>query len=299
MADENMTNSNVLFDTNGVTSSKRYLHTPSEFARKNLSYVQEVGELKSLKPHASCRKDLESYLFFVVKSGKGRVTVGTESYELKAGDCAFVDCRSMYEHISDEKEQWELMWVHCDGGIIPEYYRLFMDKNSSKPVYTLSSLVKYTEFISKLMSIQNDKDITSEFLSNEILTELTTSLIVEVINAGSKNFDPNILGNIRKDVNERYREEDLLESLCSEYGMDEMSINSLFKDKYGIDLCDYILNRRFTCAKELLRFSVKPVKDVIKESGIMNADLFRHLFLENEGMTAEEYRMKWAQWNRG
>ena len=66
-----------------------------------------------------------------------------------------------------------------------------------------------------------------------------------------------------------------------------------------IDLCDYILNRRFNCAKELLRFSVKPVKEIVAESGIMNADLFRHLFIENEGMTAEEYRKKWAQWNRG
>ena len=44
---------------------------------------------------------------------------------------------------------------------------------------------------------------------------------------------------------------------------------------------------------------MKPVKEIVAESGIMNADLFRHLFIENEGMTAEEYRKKWAQWNRG
>ena len=31
----------ALFDTNEMTSSKRYLHTPSEFARKKLIYVQE------------------------------------------------------------------------------------------------------------------------------------------------------------------------------------------------------------------------------------------------------------------
>ena len=70
--------------------------------------------------------------------------------------------------------------------------------------------------------------------------------------------------------------------------MDEITINRQFKEKYGIDLCDYILNRRFNCAKELLRFSVKPVKEIVTESGIMNADLFRHLFIENEGMTAAE-----------
>ena len=59
------------------------------------------------------------------------------------------------------------------------------------------------------------------------------------------------------------------------------------------------MNRRFTCAKELLRFTVKPVKEIVTESGIGNADLFRNLFNKNEGMTAEEYREKWSQWNRG
>ena len=71
----------ALFDTNEMTSSKRYLHTPSEFARKKLIYVQETGRLKSIKPHVSSRSNLESYLFMVVMSGKeechlmGRITV--------------------------------------------------------------------------------------------------------------------------------------------------------------------------------------------------------------------------------
>ena len=49
-------------------------------------------------------------------------------------------------------------------------------------------------------------------------------------------------------------------------------------------------------AKELLRFTAKPVKGIIEESGIRNADLFRRLFKDGEGMSAEEYRMKWSQW---
>lgn len=83
----------ALFDTNDMTSSKRYLHTPSEFARKKLIYVQETGKLKSIKPHVSSRSNLESYLFFTVVSGYGRVTYENKQYEIKAGDCAFIDCR--------------------------------------------------------------------------------------------------------------------------------------------------------------------------------------------------------------
>ena len=59
---------------------------------------------------------------------------------------------------------------------------------------------------------------------------------------------------------------------------------------------DYILNRRFNAAKELLRFTIQPMNEVIAESGIGNEDLFYQLFKENERMTPEEYRKNWAQW---
>ena len=54
-----------LFDTEGITRSERMLHTPSGYAKKNLSYVQEIGRLQSLKAHSSIRENLESYLLFL------------------------------------------------------------------------------------------------------------------------------------------------------------------------------------------------------------------------------------------
>lgn len=289
----------ALFDTNDMTSSKRYLHTPSEFARKKLIYVQEVGKLKSIKPHVSSRSNLDSYLFFTVISGHGRVLYENGEYEIKAGDCAFIDCRKLYEHCSSEDSQWELKWIHMDGTLLADYYGIFLEKNGGSPVFRAFDARKYSSIIDEVMANQNEKDITSEYICHSILTTLVTTILVDIINEGNKKLNPDILNNIRESVNDRFKEEDLLESVCREYDMDEITINRQFKEKYGIDLCDYILNRRFTCAKELLRFSVKPVKEIVAESGIMNADLFRHLFIENEGMTAEEYRKKWAQWNRG
>ena len=35
--------------------SQRKLYTPSEFAKENLLYLQEVGSLKALSPHQSGR----------------------------------------------------------------------------------------------------------------------------------------------------------------------------------------------------------------------------------------------------
>lgn len=292
-------NETTLFEINDVTSSRRILHTPSEYARKKLIYVQEAGYLKSLKPHASTRENLDSYLFFVVTHGKGQVKYNQKTYALKTNDCVFIDCKNHYEHISSEDEPWELKWVHMDGGILPDYYSVFYEKNNYSPVLASKNHGKFSAILDEVMNIQNDKDITNEYRSNNVLTNLVTLALVDVINSGTQILNSGMLNNIRETVNNSFREDNLLEKICSDYNIDEIEINRQFKEKYGIDLCDYILNRRFTCAKELLRFTVKPIKEVVIESGIMNTDLFRHLFIENEGMTAEEYRKKWAAWNRG
>lgn len=76
---------------------------------------------------------------------------------------------------------------------------------------------------------------------------------------------------------------------------DGIDRDEAFLKKYGISREDYILNRKFNRAKELLRFTIKSVEEITMESGIEDRDL-RRMLMESEGMTPEDYRKKWAQW---
>ena len=204
----------ALFDTNDMTSSKRYLHTPSEFARKKLIYVQETGKLKSIKPHVSSRSNLESYLFFTVVSGYGRITYENKQYEIKAGDCAFIHCRKMYEHCCGEDSQWELKWVHMDGTLLADYYGIFLEKNGGSPVFKASDVRKYGSLIDEIMSNQNEKDITSEYICHSILTSLVTAILVDIINEGNKKLHNIILIENIKLIHTLTQERQILLRLC-------------------------------------------------------------------------------------
>lgn len=81
------------YDISEVTDSNRIIFTPSTFAKDTLWYIQEIGTLKSLKPHTSQREGLDSYLFMVVLSGKGTFTYNGEINYLKPNDIVFVDCK--------------------------------------------------------------------------------------------------------------------------------------------------------------------------------------------------------------
>ena len=75
-------------------------------------------------------------------------------------------------------------------------------------------------------------------------------------------------------------------------------LNELFLPTYGISIEEYISNRRYNLAKELLRFSIKSVEQIAEETGIGDMVVLQQMFRENESVTAEEYRKKWAGWVR-
>ena len=81
-----------------LVNTPRIIYTPSEFAKTSLLHVQEIGTLQAQKPHVSKREDLDSYLFFMVRSGSGELHYAHNTYPLGVGDCVFIDCRSAYFH---------------------------------------------------------------------------------------------------------------------------------------------------------------------------------------------------------
>lgn len=287
-----------LFTQKGITDSIRMLHTPGDFARKNLLYVQEVGKLKSLKPHQSRRENLDSFLFLGVQEGEGSIEIKGRVHRLRKGDCALINCADPYVHESSEEKPWRLMWVHFNGITAKAYHELFYEKNENCNVFRPENLRTAEQCIDQLMEYQKGKDLESELESGSILVNLVNFCLGSVMRKESPEQEKEVkcCARIREYVNENYREQGLMSLLCEKYGREEEELNALFLSVYGIELADYILNRRFTVAKELLRFTIRPIKEIVEESGIGNADLFRRLFKEGEGMSAEEYRMKWAQW---
>lgn len=293
-----MIENKILFSVEGITESERMLHTPGEFAKKNLLYVQEVGTLKSLQSHKSQREKLDSFLFVGVLDGMGTITTGGEVHRMKKGSCALLNCMERYTHESSEEAPWELMWVHFNGSMAKAYFELFMEHNGQKNIFEPGQIKELRNFISQLMELQKEKDLESELKSGKILMELMNECLFAVMRQGREGQEKykKICNEIRENVNRNYQDENLLGKCAEKFVMGEEELDACFEKNYGITLRDYIVNRRFTAAKELLRFTAKPVKEIIEESGIRNDDLFRRLFKDSEGMSAEEYRMKWSQW---
>ena len=304
------------YKTSEVTSTRRVINTPSAFTRENFFYIQEAGYLKSLKPHLSRRSGLKSYLFLIVLSGSGEVSYRdtTSSGErhtvtqspnssraitnkmitvpAQTGDCFFLDCMNEYTHISSEDDPWELLWIHFYGPQADAYYTYFREQHN----WHLHS-GHFTELTSAIWSVihyHEEKTDDTDLLTAQQIVNVLTLICTESDEEGSAT---SALGDKLKTIlhylDEHYTEDISLDSLAEQFYISKYYLSREFKKEFGTTIIQYVLAKKITNAKELLRYSNASIEDIAQLCGIDDASYFNKVFKKIEGCTASEYRKRW------
>lgn len=284
------------FPQSDITKSERVLHTPSTFAKSSLFYMQEAGTLKSLKSHKCQRANLNSFLFIIVLSGKGILTVNDKTYALNTSDCVLIDCKQPYSHQSSEDDPWELMWVHFNGIHARSYYDLFVEQVPNF-VFQTDSPTHFISTIHKIMEAHNENNTLTELIISKLITDILTLCFTESKKM-SEFCDNNIslkLSSIRSFIDENYQAKISLDQLAVQFYISKFHLAREFKAQYGVTIGNYILLQRINLAKKLLRFTDKSIELIASECGIPDTSYFNKVFKKSENITASRYRKDWVQ----
>lgn len=286
---------NNIFDTfpdSYIKSSTRMIQTPSPIARSAFFYVQETGYLKLSESHRASRKNLDSYLIVLVLSGSGVLMYKNKIFPLKKGSCFFIDCTSPYYHQSDADDPWELTWVHFRGSSTPEYYRLFSDL--SVPALTPGAFGELRQKFSGLLEVNQSSDLSAEIASCRLITDILSILLQEVVKPKvSSNPHKANLENVRHYLDQHFTEKFSLDELADTFFISKYYLCREFKNLYGITLNHYVIAKRITLAKKLLRFSPYSLEKIAGECGFYDASYFNKQFKKSEGISASDFRKKW------
>lgn len=277
-----------------LVTSNRILYTATPFAKSSLLYVQEIGSLEAAKPHRSMRVDLESYLFFCVRSGAGQLTYCGKTYELHAGDMIFIDCRLPYSHETDPKELWELSWIHFNGGALPSIYEKYVSRGG-RPVFHPADEKKYQSLHDELFAIAASDDYIRDMKLNAGLSQLLVYIMEESWNPDEtvgEQKKHNLLP-IKEYLDEHYAQKISLDELAERFGISKFYLTRVFKEQYGVSVNNYLLQTRITKAKNMLRFTDEKIETIGHACGLGEANYFSRMFRQAEGISPSEYRQKW------
>lgn len=300
------------YKTSEVTNTRRVINTPAPFTRANFFYIQEAGYLKSLKPHLSRRSGLKSYLFLIVLSGSGEVAyrdaakqasgdtstdASAESNRLttipaKAGDCFFLDCEGEYTHISSEEDPWELMWIHFYGPQANAYYAYFREQRPWH--FHTSHLSELTDAIQSVIRYHEEPTDDTDLLTAQQIVNILTLICTET-NESEDNDSAlsDKLKSILHYLDAHYTENISLDFLADQFYISKYYLSREFKKEYGTTIIQYVLAKKITNAKELLRYSNSSIEEIARLCGIDDASYFNKVFKKMEGCTASEYRKRW------
>ncbi|MGN0558005.1 MAG: AraC family transcriptional regulator [Acutalibacteraceae bacterium] len=282
----------ALFHKNLVSSS-RILYTPSDFARNSLIHLQETGVLQAQYPHISSRSGLNSYLFFLVLSGSGELLYDGAVYKLKTNNAVFIDCKKQYSHKTSD-DLWMLKWVHFYGLSMPDIYDKYISRGG-EPVLELDNPQAVIELLDELYDTAGSDDYVRDMRINEKLCSLLTVIMSKSWNPQNSNTSRKRreIHNIKAWIDENFKEKITLDDLSKKFFIDKYYLTKIFKEQYGTTINSYILNKRITKAKQLLRFTDKSIEQISDEIGIKDANYFSRIFKKIESASPGEYRKMW------
>lgn len=280
------------FPDSYVESSRRMIQTPGAFARSALFYVQETGYLKLKESHLARRKNLESYLVVLVLSGSGTLMYNETSYPLKKGSCFFIDCMAPYYHQSSSTDPWELIWVHFNGSSSREYYEYFSSK--SAPSFQPRSFPDLQDAMEHLLDVNTASDLTAEISSSQLIVNILSLLLLDITEQHNERHPGHQkMAEVRRYLDEHYTEKFSLDFLSEQFFISKYHLSREFRSLYGITLNHYVIARRITLAKKLLRFSDYTLEEIAGSCGFYDASYLNRQFKKSEGISASDFRKKW------
>lgn len=283
---------------NKLVESNRILYTASLFAKNNLIYLQEAGELFALKEHTSKRKQLKSYLFFIVIHGTGILQYDNVIYKMEKGYCAFIDCQKKYSHKTSSENLWHLKWIHFYGPTMPGIYEKYLNRGGT-PCFRADGQMEYATLLQEIYDIANQDSSVRDMLIFEKLTSLLTMTMIEsrkedmyIVDASSIEAK---LAEIKKYLDRHYIEKVPLDCLEEKFNINKYYLTRIFKAKFGISINSYLIQKRITKAKYLLRFTNQSIEAVGIGCGMSDASYFNKAFKKVEGVSPREFRRLWSK----
>ncbi len=288
-----------MFDDGLVVQSDRIIYTASAFAKANTIHLQEIGELKALKAHTNYREGLDSYLFFLVLEGSGKVNLEKKDYLLSAGDCAFLDCRKPYYHLTDADDLWRLKWVHFYGSNMNGIYNKYRQRGGL-PCFTSQYPQKYQDLLEGLHKIAASDLYIRDMKIYEKLTALLSLLMEESwdpsAHSSSGHTHPKCDIQAVKDyIDKHYTEKISLDTLAQTFYINKFHLTRVFKRDHGLSINSYIQQLRITQAKHLLRFSTLPIQTIAQQCGVEDANYFSRMFKKIENVSPAGFRKMWKK----
>jgi YesN/AraC family two-component response regulator len=154
------------------------------------------------------------------------------------------------------------------------------------------------DYLSSIKNIYNIAMSQSYVRDMELFAQLSNLLVLLMKDSWNPGESVEIgkrsqIGEIRSFIDENYNTSITLDLLSNHFYINKTYLAEIFKEQYGVGVNEYLIEKRITKAKEMLRFTEMTMDEIAEAIGVNGAPYFSRMFKKTEGISPREWRNAW------
>lgn len=268
--------------------------SPFHYQMGDVLYVESMGMTLPtpnyrIERYRTGTKRFGIYVFEYVYSGKGYIECEGIKYTVGPGDFYFLNNNTSHIYYSDPEEPYRKIWINVRGSLVAKLLEAF---EITAPVVVLPIDAKST--FEEIRGIFTGED---DLQTRLYKTGLCLHRIIAMMDRGLRKAEVNIDLPHRMKLYIDNREDFSLtvEQLAERFHLNSNYTTSVFKRKYGITPKQYMLERKISCAKQLLANKTCEIKEIAATLSFSSVYHFSNTFKRLTGQTPSEFRRSTLQ----
>ena len=228
---------------------------------------------------------LPHYVFEYIASGKGHITVNSQTYTVTEGDITIIKRDSLVSFASDKNDPY-LRLFFCPYGPLVDTLCSFFEISS--PVHIKHNCPEARKYFEELFYSLRDDTYNEELCNNTIFNVISKATNIVTDFALADTLD--IADKIYHYIQQNFVAITSLDDICREFHTSKSHIIHQYKKKFGVSPYHVIMEKKLRLASDLLRHSLTPVNDIAEELHFNSTSNFIKQFRTRFGVTPSKYR---------
>jgi len=255
-----------------------FFHSPSPFARANLFYALWGDEYVCDVPYCINREYLNAFLLFRINEGSLYFEYRGRSFEAKAGDVVFLDCKIHHHYWAKRRVRFE--YIHFRGNAAQAYCDMLHEKFGAHFPGKIETSFLFRYILSELaLQVPNDHKLS--FLLHNIISILALP--------ENKTFSPCVV-SAQQYIHNHFREPVTVADIAEFVSMSQYHFSRVFKNETLMAPHTYLVNIRLKQAKMLLLETNETIEQIALSCGFNSPSHFIRAFKKEMEVTPATFR---------
>ena len=262
---------------------ERYVCTPSLTAQRLYHYPQWAGYYICKPDFYIQRQNFTSILMLQTINGTGKLCYKNKEYLLAPGTLTLIDCTELHSYFPMSSEPWSFRYLHFYGNHSQALCDHIFDLTDA-PLIPMSP--KIESYLMRIIEIVKNKTSSFEVQVSHLISNILYEILLNF-----QHEKQDYITFICDYIAENYKQPLSTESLAKMSGFSRCYFSTLFKQRVGMTLHEYLLCRRLDNAKLLLLQHDSTISEIAEMTGFKDVGTFIRAFKKKEDMTPLQYKL--------